>query len=143
MVNDTIFREKVEQQLEKPEEVKIGDKAGTQISNIEPPYTDYEKVHNHPYLVDHFKLGDTWRDKLGGFEKEISLIEGYFKDKINEGQMKNEKEAVQEQLKKIYRLCNIDKTERTTMQIEKLAAYIEFLRKTDLISLNHYKYGNQ
>jgi len=143
MGNDSIYRTREVATETKPEPVKIGDKAGTQDVQVEPPYTDYEKVNGHPYLVDHFKLGDTWRDKLGGFEKEVSLIEGYFKDKIDQGQMKNEKEAVKEQLKKIYKLVGIDKTERTTMQIEKLAAYLEFLKKTDNISLNYYKYGSK
>lgn len=114
--------------------------ASTETSQ-EVPYTDYEKTSGHPYLVDYFELGDTWRDKLGGFEKEITLIDGYFKEQIEQGQLRNELAAVKEKMKKIYKLCNIDTTERITMQIEKLAAYIEFLRKTENINLNHFKYG--
>jgi len=112
-------------------------------SDIEPPFTDYEKQYKRPYLVDHFKIGEMWQDKLGGFEGEIKSIESYFADKISAGEMKNEIGSVKEKLNSIYKLCNIDKTERTTMQIEKLAAYIDFLRKTDDIKLNHTKYGRQ
>lgn len=118
-----------------------GDGAGTHESNVEPPFTDYQKQYKHPFIVDHFKLGDRWADELGGFSEEVKSIEGYFTDKINKGEMINDTEAVREKLKGIYKLCNIDKTERTTMQIEKLAAYIDFLRKTDDIKLNHQKYG--
>lgn len=109
--------------------------------DIEPPFTDYEKVHKRPYIADHFKLGDRWSDELGGFEHEVKAIESYFAEKINRGEMKNDTAAVREKVNSIYKLCNIDKTERTTMQIEKLSAYIDFLRKTDAIKLNNLKYG--
>lgn len=123
---------------------KSGDSSSTHESAIEPPFTDYEKQKKHPYLVDHFKLGDRWSDELGGFRDEVKTIEGYFKDKINKGEMKNDVSAVKEKINGIYKLCNIDKTERTTMQIEKLAAYIDFLRKTEHITTsNNRKYDRQ
>ena len=140
---DTIFRTRqseTQTKESKEEPHKPVDESGVQDIKIEPPYTDYEKVHNHPFLVDYYKIGDTWRDKLGGFEKEIESIDGYFRNKIQQGQLKNEKESVESEIKKIYKLCGIEKTERTTMQIEKLAAYIDFLRKTDDITMNHFKY---
>lgn len=122
---------------------KSGDNATTHASEVEPPFTDYESQKRHPYLVDHFKLGDRWSDELGGFNDEVKSIEGYFKDKIHKGEMKDDISAVREKINGIYKLCNIDKTERTTMQIEKLAAYIDFLRKTDHIILNNRKYDRQ
>jgi len=118
-----------------------GDGSNTQTADVEPPFTDYEKINKHPYLVDHFKLGDTWQDAFGGFDSEIRTIESYFKDKITNGEMKNDITSVKDKLKSIYKMCGIDPTERTTMQIEKLSAYIEFLKKTDNIKLNHQKYG--
>lgn len=140
-MSDNIFRSKVSESVAEPTpQVEKKDVSTGQITDVEAPFTDYQKMNNHPYLVDHFKLGDTWKDKLGGFEKEVTAIEDYFKDKIEQGQMQNTSEAVRGKLKEIYKLCNIESTERTTMQIEKLAAYIEFLRKTDNIQFNHYKY---
>jgi hypothetical protein len=118
-----------------------GTKIADTSSDLEVPFTAYEGEHKHPFMVDHFKLGDNWKDSLGGFQKEIDTIEGYFKEKINSGEMDNSVDAVQTKMKAIYKLCGIDKTERTTMQIEKLSAYIEFLKKTDHITLNHTKYG--
>ena len=138
-MDNNVFRTPV--QNEAPLPIKEGKGESTHVSNTDVPYTDYENVHNHPYLVDHFKLGDTWQDKLGGFEKEIKTIDSYFKEKIESGVLKNDKEAVKEKIKEIYKFCKIDNTERTTMQIEKLAAYIEFLKKTDNINLNHKRYG--
>ena len=66
----TVFRSHVEvpvvaQEVTKPVKPTTDGKTG-----IEPPYLDYESVNGHPYLVDHFQLGDSWKDKLGGFEKE-------------------------------------------------------------------------
>jgi len=120
-----------------------GDPSSTHDSDVSVPFTDYAKTNHHPYIVDHFELGDTWQDALGGFNSEVTAIEDYFKGKIEQGEMKNDVESVKEKLRSIYKLCGIDKTERTTMQIEKLSAYIEFLKKTDHIKLNHTKYGRQ
>lgn|SRR3990167_1893288 len=140
-MGDTIFRTKTDPTIEKPVEQKEGTGEGIIDIKEEPPYLDYQRIIGHPYIVDHFKLGDTWRDKLGGFEKEVESIDGYFKDQIEQGQIQNNVSAIKEKVNKIYRLCGIDKTERVTMQIERLAAYIQFLKKTDDIKLNHYKYA--
>mgnify|MGYP007071590822 CR=1 FL=1 len=144
MANDnTAFRTKSEPaKSEVTTPTKVVDKGGVQDTKVEVPYTDYENTNHHPYTVDHFKLGDAWKEKFGGFEKEVTLIENYFKQEIDRGQLKNEVGAVKEKMEKIYKLCGIDKTERTTMQIEKLSAYLEFLKKTDQISLNHEKYSH-
>jgi hypothetical protein len=129
-------------QVEQPEvPQKEGKREADTRSAVEPPYLDYVKVHNHPFIVDHFRLGDTWQEKVGGFEKEVTEIEDYFKGQIEQGQLRNDTKAVKDRLKAIYKVVQIDTTERVTMQIEKLAAYLEFLRKTDNISQNHYKYG--
>lgn len=123
-----------------PEKIEVKDQPETSTTEVDPPFTDYQKVKHYPFLVDYYKIGDTWADKLGGFEKEIEHIEGYFKDKIEQGQMKNDIEAVKDEIKKIYKLVGIDKNERVTMQIEKLSAYIDFLKKTDTIEMLRYKY---
>ena len=120
--------------------VDVKDQAETANVEIEPPFTDYRKMKHYPFLVDYYKLGDTWQDKLGGFEQEVDFIEGYFKDKIEQGEMQNDTQVVKDEIKKIYRLVGIDKSERTTMQIEKLSAYIKFLKETDKIELLRYKY---
>lgn len=140
-MNDNVFRTKSEPTAEPVEsqEFKKDVPVGSETT-IEPPFTDYQKMKHYPFLVDYYKLGDSWQDKMGGFEKEIDLIEGYFKDKIEQGQMKNETQVVKDEITKMYKLNKIDKSERTTMQIEKLAAYIKFLKDTDSINLNRYKY---
>jgi hypothetical protein len=144
-MSDGVFRSK-SQSVEESQPItsfEVGD--GTSVKNIteEPPYTDYEKVHNHPFTVDYFKLGDTWEDKLGGFKKEIDTIEGYFRERIEHGEIQNDIKAIKTHLDKIYKLSNIDKTERVTMQIEKLTAYIEYLQKLEKSELNHYKYATR
>jgi hypothetical protein len=120
-----------------------GDGVQTQDTDVQPPYTEYEKEFKHPYLVEHFGLGDSWQDKFGGFDNDIRTIDNYLKNKIEQGELKNDVESVKEKIKSIYKLCGIDKNERVTMQIEKLSAYIDFLKKTDHIKLNHQKYGRQ
>ena len=112
-------------------------------TTVEPPFSDYEKVNGQPYLVDHFKLGDSWQEKIGGFSEEIKTIDVYLANQIKHGKIDNSVEAVREALKKVEKLCGADKTERTTMRIEKIAAYAEFLNKTMDIDYNNYKYGNR
>lgn len=143
MADSDVYRQADTPQKETapPQPQKEGKREEIVTTDQEVPFTAYEGEHKHPYLVDHFKLGDRWADELGGFQTEIDTIEGYFKDKIGQGEMINSVDAVREKMKGIYKLCGIDKTERTTMQIEKLAAYIEFLKKTDHIKLNNSKYG--
>lgn len=131
----TVEPEKVEQPKKYAENVPTdGD------SEIEPPFTEYQKMKKYPFLVDYYKLGDSWAEKVGGFEKEIDLIEGYFKDRIEQGKMQNDTQVVKDEIAKFYKLNKIDKSERTTMQIERLAAYIEFLKRTDKIELDRYRY---
>ena len=140
---DTIFRTKVTHETQTTKPIKVTEKTDEVVTaNVEPPYTEYATIHNHPFTVDYFQLGDTWRDQYGGFEKEVETIEGYFKRRIQQGELQDETKAVKEHLKKLYKLCSIDKNERVTMQIEKLAAYMEFINKTDDIKFNYKKYGN-
>lgn len=142
MASDS-YREAVQpEKVENTEPQKSGDGAGVQVADVDVPYTEYAHENNHPYIVDHFKLGDTWQDKMGGFKDEVDLIEEYFKKEIDSGNLQNNIDAVQSEMKKIYKLCNIDKNERTTMQIEKMAAYIDFLNKVEGIRSNYKKYGN-
>jgi len=121
---------------------KEGDKVSVPTEDSIPvPHTEYSKEHNHPFTVDYFKLGETWQDSAGGFQEEVDSIEAYMKSQIDLGRIDNSTEAVKSKLDKIYKMCGIDKSERVTMQIEKLSAYIDFLNKTDHITLNHQRYG--
>mgnify|MGYP001266385409 FL=1 len=144
-MTNTIFREQSTEAAAKPinEAAKPTKPTTDGDTTIEPPFLDYEKVNGHPYLVDHFNLGDNWRDKMGGFEKEIETIDSYLENQIKYGKIDNSVEAVKEALKKIEKMCGADKTERVTMRIEKIAAYAEFLNKTMDIDYNNYKYGHQ
>lgn len=137
----SVYKTAEKKEVTPKEPQKSGDGSGIQSTDVDVPYTAYESENNHPYLVDHFKLGDTWNDKLGGFQDEVSAIEGYFKQEIQRGNIQDDVSAVKGQMNKLYKLCGIDKNERVTMQIEKLAAYIDFLKKTDHIKLNHQRYG--
>ena len=137
----TIFREKAVKA--EPEVMPKGKEPtrGTEIQ-VEVPYLDYEKEHNHPHSVDYFKLGDTWDDPAGGFPEEISVIEEYLQDRIKKGEIANSTKAVKQELKKLERLNNTNKEERTVVKIGVLTAYIKFLMETDNIKINLRKYGN-
>jgi hypothetical protein len=80
---------------------------------------------------------------MAGFKEDFDVIDSYFKDKINHGEMEDTVEAVKEKLKWIEKMVNIDKTERTVMKIEKIKAFIRFLKETDLIKVNGAKYATR
>jgi len=110
--------------------------------NVEVPYMDYESTHNHSYLVDHFQLGDTWNDPVGGFPKEIGLIEEYMKDKITKGEVANSITAIKNVIKDMEKFNNLTKEERAVVKLEVLAHYVEFIRKNDQTKSNLRRYNN-
>ncbi len=108
----------------------------------EVPYTDYEKENSHPYIVDHFKLGDTWKETMGGFSKEVTLIEEFFSKQISKGDLPNNKRAVKEAIKKMEKITGVNKDARPVVKVENLAAYVEFLMKVDKTKFNLKRYDN-
>lgn len=114
---------------------------GNVDDSIEVPFKDYQNSNSHPFTVDYFKIGDTWSDPQGGFPKEIELIEGYITQKIDSGEIANSQTAVKELMKTIEKTTNMSKEERAVVKVETIAAYIEFLNKTDGIKSNLRRYA--
>jgi hypothetical protein len=110
------------------------------VDAVEVPYTDYKNQYNHPYTVDYFKLGDRWQDPVGGFEKEVFLIENYIDNKIQGGEIANSVQAIKDMIKKMEKFNNIDKEERVIIKIETLAHYVEFLMKNEQTRRNLRRY---
>jgi len=105
------------------------------------PYKDYESENGRPFVAEYYKLGDTWNDPNGGFSKEISLIQEFFNDRIEKGELPNNVEAIKEALKKMEKITNIDKNERPIVKIEVVSEYVKFLRNCDKIKFNLARYG--
>lgn len=110
-------------------------------TNVPVPYLDYEQSQGKPYLADHFHLGDTWNDPVGGFPKEISTISNYIEDKIRSGQSANSLSAVQQLLKGLEKVTNTTTEERAVIKLETLSAYVEFLMKTENLKINLGRYN--
>jgi hypothetical protein len=117
-------------------------KAPSVVSNDteEVPYLDYQSAHAKPYTVEYFGLGDTWRDPEGGYPKEIELLEGYIKDKIDSGELPNSVKAVGNRIKEIEKVNNLKNEERAVVKIGVITAYVKFLMETDGIKSNLKKY---
>jgi len=111
----------------------------TTITDVEVPYLDTEGATGYPHTVEYFGLGDTWNDPMGGFPIEVRIIEGYFKDKIESGEIANSKKAVDNRIKEILKITNMDKEERAVLRVNTVSEYIKFLTGTDRIkqSLRH------
>ncbi len=95
------------------------------------PYLDYHQAKGHPFVADHYQLGDTWSDPTGGFPTQVEELEGYIEGKIKSGEIGNSANAVKNLLKSLERVTNMDKESRAVVKLETLSAYVEFLRKTD------------
>jgi len=139
-MSDVTFRAKSEPVAERVLPTP-GDGSATQTLSADVPYTDYESINGKPYTVEYFKLGDTWKEQLGGFVPEVSAIEEYFTNKINSGELANSPTAVKEELKKIERLTSTTKEERSLVKIEAVSAYVEFLMKMDKTKYNLRRYS--
>jgi len=123
-------------------EAKVSESSSVpSVSKVETPFNGYEQSKGYPFSVDYFNLGDTWAETSGGFPKEVSLIEEYVDNKIQSGELPNSTESVKEMFKKMEKVTNLDKHERPLVKIETIAAYIEFLMKTEKIKFNLRRYG--
>lgn len=109
-------------------------------SNVPVPFKDYERTNGKPFTVDHYELSDTWMDKDGGFGKEVAIIEAYLDSRINNGDVENSQEAIKKELKKIEKLTNMKDEGRIVIKIGNIAAYSEFLMKSENIKYNSKKY---
>ena len=127
---DTVFRTKIES-TKVEEKPQVTSQQAKPVVDVEPPYLDYTKVNTKPFVADYFQLGDIWDDPLGGFPKEVSTIENYFQHKIQTGEIANSQSAVKNEIKKILKMNNLSQEERPLVKIETLAAYIQFLMKTE------------
>jgi len=143
MTGNIVFRTKQEV---KTSEGKLPQGKETTVSGesrVEVPYLDYEKEYGRPHTVDYFKLGDSWNDPMGGFSKEVALIEEYLQNKVEKGEIANSINAIKEELKKMEKITNLAKEERPLVKIETLAAYVKFLMETDKIKFNLAKYSRR
>jgi len=138
---DVAFRTKSEST--KPERVGEGKTPPTQsVTNVEVPYMDYEADKGHPYTVDYFKLGKYWDEGMGGFEKEVNIIEGYIQKKIKSGEWANNQEAIKKELKKMEKLTNVKDETRPIVKVATITAHIKFLQEAEGIRKDFAKYGN-
>lgn len=119
------------------------DTTSVNIDNVEVPYLDYESSSGHPFTVEYFKLGDTWQETIGGFPLEVQKIEDYIKEKIESGESANSINAAKEIIKKMEKVNNLTKEERSVIKIEVLSNYIDFLNKNDQIKRNLQRYGTR
>lgn len=142
-MTDTVFRSEGEitkeaTQSDKP--MGNGD-ASPRIDNIEPPFTDYESVHKHPFTVDHFELGRFW-DTDNVYSNEVSTIEGYLRYLIDKGELANSLEAIKTKMKAIERTAGASTTDSMSVKVGKVAAYAKFLTEVDNIKHSSRKYGS-
>lgn len=121
-------------------EIKSPSQSG-EGDNIEVPYTEYESSKGHPYIVDHFSLGDTWDDPQGGFPHEISVIGEYINRKIESGEVANSVKAIQNVLKEMEKFNNLKGEERSVVKLEVLSHYVEFLMKNEKTRANLRRYS--
>lgn len=126
----SVFREPVEAPVISPES-PVEPQPSVSDAKVEPPFTDYEQAHGHPFVVDHYELGDTWQEKMGGFLPEVGQITTYLIRQIGMKEVDNSVDAIKDTIKRLERVSNVKKSDRTVTKIAKVAAYVEFLNKVD------------
>lgn len=139
-MSDTTFR--TQSPPAQPEALtSVKDAAHTGDSNP-VPHTDYQKFNGKPYAAEYFGLGDRWNDPVGGYPKEIAVIEGFIQEKIENGEYPNATEAIKSRLKSLEKLVALEKDERLPIKIETLVAYMKFMGEKENIKRNASIYGN-
>lgn len=115
---------------------------GDPVSDIkvEPPFTDYTKVHPTPYTVEYFQLGKYW-DTDDVYTKEVLTIENHLREHIEQGDLDNSLAAVKLYFKRLQKTADIDKTDPTVVKVGKLAAFTKFLSEVKDIKKNKQHYG--
>jgi|PlaIllAssembly_1097288.scaffolds.fasta_scaffold367110_2 hypothetical protein len=140
-MSDTTFRSAAEPQTSQPEVLTHTKEARHTGDDIAVPHTDYARFHQKPFMADYFGLGDSWNDPVGGYPKEISLMESFIQEKIDNGEYPNTTEAVKNRLKALEKLTGLEKDERLPIKIETLVAYMKFIKEKGNISRNASIYG--
>jgi hypothetical protein len=135
-MTDTVFRT---QQTDTAERAPItASEQAKPVPEVQKPYLSYI---DKPFEAEYYELGDTWDSNIGGFPKELASIQGYFRDKITNGDIADNVETVKEELKRIEKMTNVSHESRPLVKIETIAAYIEFLKRTSDIKKNITRYG--
>lgn len=143
-MSDTVFRGKTEEgggASSSPELKGTTPDQGGDITSPELPYMDYGVEHSHPFLVDHYAIGDRWNDPVGGFPKEVDMIENYIQGKIKAGEIGNSLSDVKTLLKGMEKLNNLASESRLVVKLEILSNYVEFLMKNDKLRGNLRRYS--
>ena len=105
--------------------------------HIEVPYLDAKN-----FLEDYFQLGTQWKDADQVFAEDLGKLNAYFVDLIDQGYIANTQRAVTNELKKMEKLNNLTKEERSVVRLEILGNYAEFLMKNNNLKSKLRRYAN-
>lgn len=107
-------------------------------------YTEYDKEHGRPFLVDHYDLGTFWNrgDMYSdAYVGEVNTINQYLEHQLNKGEIGNSLDAVKGELKRIEKMINVPKDSRTAVRVGMVSEFVKFLLKTEGIKRDSAKYG--
>lgn len=146
-MSDTVFRSR--QVAPKPTSTGIKAPVNKLVPrgvdvDVNPPFTEYEKMEGKPYLVEHYELGTMWNrgDMYSdAFNSEVLAINTYLEHMISKGEVNNTIESVKNELKRIEKMINVKKDARKSMRIGLVAEYANFLLKSENIKKESAKHG--
>ena len=145
-MSDTVFRAKAEP-VATPV-VKSTTPTDTSVprgvTNIDVPFTEYHSQNGHPFLVDHYELGQYWDHSdmySDGFKTEINDINRYLGYLIDKGEINNTTDSVKNELKRIEKMINVDKNSRKSVRMGVISEYTNFLLKSENIKKESAKQG--
>lgn len=125
----TPFRVAQEPDTQTAPEVKK-DTTSTQLGTADGLFIGYEMDNGVPYMVDYLGIRDTYKQDPEAYS-EVEAIGEYLNNLVTTGQIDNSTNAVKEKLKQLEKLSGVDKTERVTMRLTRLAEYANFENKVN------------
>lgn len=107
-----------------------GDPTGGSTTNETSLFATYEADQKKPYVANYFEVSDVW-DKEPTLARDLKEIEGYVRSQVEGKKVDNTTKAAAQFLKELERKSGLTRYENTNQRINKLLAYVDFLKVVD------------
>lgn len=114
---------------------KEGDGSTTLRADVEVPFTDFRNEHKLPYTAKYLGIETVWDED--DMADDVMRIENYVEQLVKEGDVKNDIDSVKKKLRALEKVAGIDKIESNGSRINKLVAFINYMK--DLDNRERYK----
>lgn len=107
-----------------------------------PVLQKYEEENKQPFIVDYYKIGSYWKEKMGGYREDVALLDEYIGSQIDSRKIENSLKGVEAKLKEMEKINNLQFETNLPVKMGVLSKYAKFLMDCDKIRYDSKKYGS-